>query len=200
MIKHNGWYVDLFAVAVGARGYYSRSLTICLKRLGFTNKLAFSTARKLGQTNMKCSFCISLARNSKEWSEDISVSSDYSTSTASGVEKSLTPPSAEKPSEVSFNVSPSVASKLPKDSAKGEIRIKHVGFYNKGNTCYANSILQALSAIQPLWSQSASEQPCVSPLVKSVALNMSLLNRSMSPIDPSNFLRALTAAEDVYIN
>ena len=191
MIKHNGWYVDIFAVEVGARGYCSRSLTICLKRLGFPNKLAFSTARKLGQTSMKCSFCIWLARNSKEWSEDISVSSDHSTSTASGVEKSLTPPSAEKPCEVSFNVAPSVASKLPKSSAKGEIRIKHAGFYNKGNTCYANSILQALSAIPPLWSQSASEQPCVSPLVKSVALNMSLLNRSTSPIDPSNFLRAL---------
>ena len=102
MIKHNGWYVDLFAVEVGARGYCS----ICLKRLGFPNKLAFSTARKLGQTSMKCSFCIWLARNSKEWSEDISVSSDHSTSTASGVEKSLTPPSAEKPSEVSFNVLP----------------------------------------------------------------------------------------------
>ena len=27
MIKHNGWYVDLFAVEVGARGYCSRSLT-----------------------------------------------------------------------------------------------------------------------------------------------------------------------------
>ena len=171
MIKHNGWYVDLFAVEVGARCYCSRSLTICLKRLGFPNKLAFSTARKRGQTSMKCSFCIWLARNSKEWSEDISVSSDHSSSTASGVENSLTPPSAKKPSEVSFNVAPSVASKLPKYSAKGEIRIKHAGFYNKGNTCYANSILQALSAIPPLWSQSASEQPCVSPLAKSVALN-----------------------------
>ena len=47
-----------------------------------------------------------------------------------------------------------------------------------------DSILQALSAIPPLWSQSASKQPCVSPLVKSVALNMSLLKRSTSPVDP----------------
>ena len=42
-IKCNGWCVDLFAVEVGARGYCSRSLTSCLKRLGFPNKLAFST-------------------------------------------------------------------------------------------------------------------------------------------------------------
>ena len=67
-------------------------------------------------TSMKYSFCIWLARNSKEWSVDISVSSDHSTYTTSGVEKSLTRPSAEKPSEVSFDVAPSVASKLPKKS------------------------------------------------------------------------------------
>ena len=46
MIKHNGWYVDLFAVEVGARGYCSRSLTICLKRIGFPNKLAFFHSQK----------------------------------------------------------------------------------------------------------------------------------------------------------
>ena len=52
-------------------------------------------------------------------------------------------------------------------------------------------VIGGWSTIPPLWSQSASEQPCVSPLVKSVALNMSLLKRSTSPVDPSNFLRAL---------
>ena len=95
---------------------------------------------------MKCSFCIWLARNSKEkeWSEDISVSSDHSTSTASGVEKSLTPPSAEKPSEVSFNVAPTVASKAPKKSVKGEIRIKHSGFYEESDDTKQQAVMMKL--------------------------------------------------------
>ena len=55
------------------------------------------------------------------------------------------------------------------------VRAKHVGFFNKGNMCYVNSILQALSVIPSLWSQLPSEKPCQSPLVKAVTLNMSLL-------------------------
>ena len=68
---------------------------------------------------------------------------------------------------------------------------RHAGLINKGNTCYANSILQVFSVIPSLWSQWPSESPNVSALVKSVILNMSLLNHAFSPIDPSNFLRAL---------
>ena len=45
--------------------------------------------------------------------------------------------------------------------------------------------------IPSLWSQWPSESQNVSSLVKSVILNMSLLNRSPCPVDPSNFLRAL---------
>ena len=66
------------------------------------------------------------------------------------------------------------------------------GLINKGNTCYANSILQALKVIPTMWCQWASESSSLSPLVKSIVLNMSLLSRSSrAAIDPSNFLRAL---------
>ena len=41
VIRRSGWSVDLFAIEVGARGYYSRSVALCLKKLGFTNKEAF---------------------------------------------------------------------------------------------------------------------------------------------------------------
>ena len=54
----NGWCVDLFAIEVGARGCCSRSATTCLKRLGFGNKLAFSTAKTLGHKSMKSSLYI----------------------------------------------------------------------------------------------------------------------------------------------
>ena len=68
---------------------------------------------------------------------------------------------------------------------------KHVGFFNKGNTCYANSILQALSVLPSFYSQESSEHDKILPLSRAVNLNMSLLKRKTSPIDPSNFLWAL---------
>ena len=130
----------------------------------------------------------------QEWSQNILPSTGHLPSLKPKAKKSSLPPLPED-SEVSFNLSnlaPTVASVTPKKPAKVEVaRIRHAGFYNKGNTCYANSILQALSVVPSLWSQSPSESPCPSPLVKSVAHNMSLLQRSISPVDPSSFLRAL---------
>ena len=68
---------------------------------------------------------------------------------------------------------------------------KHVGLVNKGNTCYANSILQALSVIDTLRSQLASESPDLSPFVRSLVRTLSKLTKSTSAVDPSSFLRAL---------
>ena len=39
IIESKGWCVELFAVEVGARGYCSRSVLCCFKKLGFNNKL-----------------------------------------------------------------------------------------------------------------------------------------------------------------
>ena len=55
VISCNGWYCDLFTIEVGARGYCSRSVTTCLKRLGFCNNLAFASAKKLGEISMRAS-------------------------------------------------------------------------------------------------------------------------------------------------
>ena len=38
-IESNGWSVELFAVEVGARGYCSKSVLCCLRKLGFNNTL-----------------------------------------------------------------------------------------------------------------------------------------------------------------
>ena len=64
------------------------------------------------------------------------------------------------------------------------------GLINKGNTCYANTILQALSVIPLLWRTSA-ESAQLLPLMKSDALNMTIKERSTVPIDSSNFLWGL---------
>ena len=180
-IESNGWYVDLFATEVGDRGYCSRSITTYLKRLGFCNKLAFSTAKKLGQISMKSSFCIWLARNSRLWSQ-VCLPSET---------PSLPRAKINNSSKISMSKPkiPSKRSIQPVEKKKTSFR--HAGLINKVNTCYANSILQVFSAIPSLWSQWPSESQNVSSLVKSVILNMSLLNRSPCPVDPSNFLRAL---------
>ena len=65
------------------------------------------------------------------------------------------------------------------------------GFFNKGNTCYANSILQALSTIPSFWCQLASESDFLLPLTRGVTLNMLLLKELTTPLDPSNLLWAL---------
>ena len=72
VIRRSGWFVDLFAIEVGARGYCSRSVPLCLKKLGFTNKEAFLVSRQLGDTSMKASFCIWLSRDSPVWNQPIS--------------------------------------------------------------------------------------------------------------------------------
>ena len=50
----------------------------------------------------------------------------------------------------------------------------HVGFINKGNICYANTILGALSVIPLCWRTSSAESAQLPPLLKSIALNMAI--------------------------
>ena len=88
-------------------------------------------------------------------------------------------------------IAASVSSQITRNLRKCDQDTKHSGFFNKGNTCYVNSILQALSAIPSFWCQSASESGFLSPLTRAVTLNMSLLKRRTTPLDSSNFLWAL---------
>ena len=62
-----------------------------------------------------------------------------------------------------------------------------VGFTNKGNTCYANAILQTLSVFLSLWNRVPSESPSLLLLLKSITLNMKKKSRSNKPVDPSSF-------------
>ena len=121
---------------------------------------------------MECSFCIWLARNNKAWS-------------TKEIDLSLKTP--EDPLVYqNLSSTPSKASSLKINSPLP------VGFINKGNTCYANAILQTLSVFPSLWNRVPSESPSLSPLLKSITLNMKIKSRSNKPVDPSNFLWALT--------
>ena len=115
-----------------------------------------------------------LARNNKAWSTK---------------EIGLSLKTPEDPPLVYQNLSstPSKASSLKINSPLP------VGFIKKGNTCYGNSILQTLSVLLSLWNRVPSELPSLSPLLKSITLNMKIKSRSNKPVDPSNFLWAFTS-------
>ena len=156
IISSNGWSVDLFAVEVGARGYCAKSLPITLKKLGFGSKLVKSSTKTLGSTSMKSSFCIWLARNSKEWT-----SKEFKTTSFTPVKNTKSPKSSTQPAPASRsllcsqpkqNVNPTQQAMLPKQNTL-KLPQRNVGFINLGNTCYANSMLQALSILPELWNQ-----------------------------------------------
>ena len=220
IIKKNNWQVDLFAVEVGARGYPSRTLSSCLKKLGFPRNLLRDTVKKLGKISMESSFCIWLARDSKIWSNPNNIFDDkVDPKITSTKEKSPSKDTKSKSTDVKSNYQKSTKNR-PKDNHTGFInkgnivtqqkdisevskietaantqrqkqQLKHAGFINKGNTCYANAILQALSTIPMFWCQQSSESGLISPLASTISLNLSLLPKRSSQIDPSNFLLAL---------
>ena len=124
IIESKGWCVELFAVEVGARGYCSKSVLCCFKKLGFNNALIRNSIRKLSKSFMECSFCIWLARNNKDW-------------TPSAPNCKLNNLSKETCNSLS-SLSSLKQTIKPVLNAKS---IHPVGFINKENTCYANSIL-----------------------------------------------------------
>ena len=63
IVESNGWCVEIFAVEVGARGYCSKPVLCCFRKLGFNNTLIRNTSKKLSKSSMECLFCILLARN-----------------------------------------------------------------------------------------------------------------------------------------
>ena len=66
-IRNNKWYVDFFAVEVGARGYSSHSLKNAFKNFGLTNKTISGAVKNLGRIAMECLFCIWLHRKNPNW-------------------------------------------------------------------------------------------------------------------------------------
>ena len=172
IIESQGCCVELFAVEVGARGYCSKSVLCCFKKLGFNNKLIRNAIKKLSKSSMECSFCIWLARNNKEWTLFATNCklNDHSKETYNSQSSMTSLKQTTKPGSAAKSLGP-------------------VGFISKGNTCYANSILQILSVIPTLWNRVPSESNTLSSMA--ISLNMAIKKNSNKPVDPSNFLWAL---------
>ena len=160
-IESNRWSVELFAVEVGARGYCSKSILCCLKKLGFNNTFIRSNIKNFSKSSMECSFCIWLARNNKEW-----------TSTTNLKVKGSLKESCNSPSPM-----PYPKQKINPVSKANSIR--PIGFINKGNTCYANSVLQVLSVMPMLWNRVPSESNHLPPMLQAISLNMAVKKNSI---------------------
>ena len=123
---------------------------------------------------MESSFCIWLARDNVAW---------HSVELNAPVPNTH-PPESSNPSIPKAKINNSLPNSVTHSKSP-------IGFINKGNTCYANTILQVLSVIPLLWRTSSAESAQLSPLLKSITLNMAIKERSTVPIDPCNFLWAL---------
>ena len=152
-VESNGWSVELFAVEVAARGYCSKSVLCCLKKLGFHNTLIRNNIKNFSKSSMKCSFCICLARNNKEWTSTANLKVKDS------LKQSSNSPSPRPHLKQNIKTVPTANSICP------------VVFINKGNTCYANSILKGLSVMSTLWN---SESNHLSPMLRAISLNMAV--------------------------
>ena len=117
-------------------------------------------------------FCIWLAQNNKAWSSK---------------EIDLVLKSPEDP--IVHQNPPSTTSQTNSKRTKLPLT---VGFINKGSTCYADAMPQALSAFPSLSNRAPSQSSSLSPFLKSVSLNMKIKSRSNKPVDPSNFLWTVT--------
>ena len=174
VIKSRGWEVDLYPIEVGARAFCSRSLLCCLRNLGFNNILAKKTLKTVSKLSMESSFCIWLARDNVVW-QSAEVNSTLTNTT---LPESSSPSIPKAKIKINLPNSPPPP-KLP------------VAFINKGNTCYTNTILQALSVIPIIWRTISAESAQLSPLLKSIAINMVIKGKSSVPTDPSSFMWAL---------
>ena len=150
------------------------SLFYAVLRNCFSNTVIRNTIKKLSKSSMKCSFCIWLVRNKEDW-------------TPSTANCNLNHPSKETCNSPSSQSSLNQTIK-PASNAKST---RPVGFINKGNTCYANSILQVLSVVPNLWNRAPSESNTLLPMLRAISVNMALKKNSAKPDDASNILWAL---------
>ena len=127
----------------------------------------------LSSVSLRCSFEIWLCRNSKSWSLPHLLSKSNSEPTQK--KSNLNGASAHNDNHACTPVYSVPSLKTTN---------KHWRIINKGNTCYANAILQCLKVFPVLWS---SNNQIKSTLHSSVRKIMFQLHSAKSPVDPFFF-------------
>ena len=147
-VSSNGWSFYFYAIEVGTQGFCVESVKICLCGLGFNKKLCRKTLQTFCVVLLPCSFEIWPCWNCKSWSLDQPVSM----SNLELMQKTFDLNEVSAPKD-HHSCSPVYSGLSPKTVKK------HCGIINKGNTCYANVILQYNTI-----SLSRHEQVCLSGL------------------------------------
>ena len=155
-IRSNGWSVYFYAIEVGAQGFCAESVRSYLHCVGFSNRLCRKSLQTLSSVSLRCSFEIWLCRNSNSWSLPHLVS--MSNSELTQKMSNLNGVSAHD----DHHVCAPVYSVPSLNTAN-----KHCRIINKGNTCYANVILQYLKVFPVFWSPMIKlNQLCILQLEK----------------------------------
>ena len=115
---------------------------------------------------MESSFCIWLARDNIVWQ--------------SAELKSCLPNTSPPESSSALILKAKIKNNLKNSPAPSK---PPVGFISKGNTCYSNTILTILQALGVIhWRTSSMESAQLSPLVKSIALNRAIKEKSTAQL------------------
>ena len=124
-IRARGWKVNFFAVEVGARGYCSPNVVYCLTQLGFTSKLAHTTAKDVSMISMQASFCIWLSSNANDWSSPPFVGSNQNPVDVPLIQPlqicKCTESGLTKPSQVSVSSDPTSPVNIPAEHSTHEM-------------------------------------------------------------------------------
>ena len=184
-IRSNGWQVHYFAIEIGARGYCAQNVFSCFRRLGFSKKSSREILKDLSFTSLAASFTIWLKRDDKSWD------------TNRPAEVMKRPrlskvPNTELPSYNKTHKSATSPKSITASPDNKLTSVVRAGILNKGQTCYVNALLQALTTLQVLWSVIASNTVEDDLFITSFLEIMYSIESTKKLIDPSRFLRALT--------
>ena len=152
---------------------------------------------------MRSSFCIWAARDDPSWkpetvtwSTSLGKVSTQPTKLPEPTGATIHPASIQKPPLFSqplkskSGVKQSIGSQTSAPKLKPYNKLP-IGLLNHGNTCYANSLLQALYFTPEIWSKIPSTFYNSSPFTKSFILVMKFLRNNNTVVDPKFFLSQL---------
>ena len=193
-----GWGVNIFAVEVEPQGFSANST---LRRLGFGSKDCRTITKALADIAMKASFAIYLSRESRVWDPIPLIEKQCKAYVA--IQSPPRPATMNIPSFGSSrsqvtstpmsttNVLPTARKTSPREAVTIETSRVSVVFRNKGNVCYASSLLPTVSSIPEFWGHMSSSGVRKNGVVSSFLAILCKAQVKKESVDHFSFLEAL---------